>query len=74
MNTADQEIIKLDDLRSIEQLINEYPKVLTVPMLRGQLRHRTKTGLARACVRMGRCLLISKSRYEQWLNSQAEAQ
>ncbi len=63
--------IPLDDLRSVEDLAAEHPKVLTIPTLRYQLRNREATGMAAACVRVGKRLLISKSRYEQWLATQA---
>lgn len=65
--------IKLDDLRDIEALAAENPKTLTVSTLRWQLRHRDTNGLAAACVRVGKRLLISKSRYEYWLATQTEA-
>jgi hypothetical protein len=65
--------IKLDDLRDIEALAAENPKTLTVSTLRWQLRHRDTNGLAAACVRVGKRLLISKSRYERWLATQTEA-
>ena len=63
--------IKLDDLRDIEALAAENPKTLTVATLRWQLRHRQETGLSSCCVRGGKHILISKSRYEAWLASQA---
>ena len=65
--------IKLDDLRDIEALAAENPKTLTVATLRWQLRHRDTNGLAAACVRIGKRLLISKSRYEHWLATQTES-
>ena len=65
--------IKLDDLRDIEALAAENPKTLTVATLRWQLRHRDTNGLAVACVRVGKRLLISKSRYEHWLATRTEA-
>ncbi len=65
--------IKLDDLRDIEALAAENPKTLTVSTLRWQLRHRDTNGLSAACVRVGKRLLISKSRYEYWLATQTEA-
>lgn len=65
--------IKLDDLRDIEALAAENPKTLTVATLRWQLRHRDTNGLAAACVRIGKRLLISKSRYEHWLATRTDA-
>ncbi len=70
---ADSGQIALDDLRSIDDMVHEHPKVLTVPTLRWQLRHRDENGLALACVRVGKKLLISKTRYEQWLARRAGA-
>lgn len=65
--------IKLDDLRSIEDLVNEHPNILSVSTLRWQLRSRDSNGLGTACVRVGHRVLISKSRYEQWLATRTEA-
>lgn len=57
----------LDDLRTIEGLAQEFPQILTVPTLRWQLRHRDENGLSSACVRVGKKLLIYRSRYAAWL-------
>ena len=65
------ESIPLCDLRSIDELVAEHPKVLQVSTLRWQLRHRESNGLAHCCVAIGKKLLISKSRYEGWLGTQA---
>lgn len=59
--------IALDDLDTVEGLAASYPRLLTVPTLRWQLRHRDSNGLAVACVPVGKKLLISRSRYEAWL-------
>ena len=59
--------VELDDLKTATQLAAEYPHVLTVSMLRQQLRRRSINGLNACCVWMGRRLLISKSRYQRWL-------
>lgn len=69
----DTTTVELDDLRTTSQLAAEYPNVLSTWMLREQLRRRAKNGLDACCVRMGRRLLISKSRYQQWLSRQLEA-
>jgi hypothetical protein len=61
----------LEDLFSIDALASEFRNILSVPTLRWQLRFREKNGLAPCCVRVGKKLLISKSRYECWLASQA---
>lgn len=63
--------VQLDDLRSPEQLAKEHPSVLTVGAVRWQLRHRDTNGMATCCVPLGKKLLISKSRYEGWLATQA---
>ncbi len=63
--------IVLDDLFDVEDLAATYPNILSVSTLRWQLRSRDSNGLAAACVRVGKKLLISKTRYEQWLASQA---
>jgi hypothetical protein len=63
--------ISLDDLESVEDLAARYPRKLTVATLRWQLRHRDTNGLAVACVPVGKKLLISRNRYEQWLATRA---
>lgn len=68
MTTAEN-TIDIEDLRSVHELAAEFPRVLSVWTLREQLRHRRSNGLASACVPVGRRLLISKSRYQQWLAS-----
>ena len=68
-DTADA--LQLDDLHDIEELASKYPRILSVQTLRWQLRDREKNGLAPACVRVGKKLLISKVRYEQWLTARA---
>mgnify|MGYP001182227356 CR=1 FL=1 len=59
--------IDLDDLFTVEELAAKYPKVLSVPTLRWQLRHRDTNGLQAACVQIGKRTFISKARYEHWL-------
>lgn len=74
MQTTDtQAAIELRDLRDVEAFAAESSDVLSVSTLRWQLRHRDTNGLAAACVRVGKRLLISKSRYERWLATQTEA-
>lgn len=63
--------IALDDLDTVEGMAARYPRLLTVPTLRWQLRHRDSNGLAVACVPLGKKLLISRSRYEAWLATRA---
>lgn len=65
--------ISLDNLHTIDQMVELHPKILTVPALRWQLRHRDTNGLASACVRVGKKLLICRPRYEQWLTGRAGA-
>jgi hypothetical protein len=65
------ERFSLDDLFSIASLAAAYPDKLTESTLRKQLSRRNENGLARCCIRQGRKLLISKTRYEQWLASRA---
>lgn len=66
------ESIDLGDLRSVEDLAAEHPRVLSVATLRNQLRQREKNGLSGCCVPVGRRLMIIKPRYEAWLASRAE--
>jgi len=70
-DTAHPEALPLDDLHTVEELARKHSRFLSVNTLRWQLRDREKNGLAPACVRIGKKLLISKTRYEQWLASRA---
>lgn len=65
--------LELTDLCTAGELAAEHPHVLSLWTLREQLRHRQKNGLASACVRVGRRLLISRSRYRTWLASRLGA-
>jgi len=66
--------ISLNDLLTVEELAAKYPKILSIHTLRWQLRYRGTNGLAMACVRgLGRKLLISESRFENWLATQTDA-
>jgi len=64
--------LSLSDLFTVENLARKHPGILSVQTLRWQLRHREENGLARCCVKSGKKLLISETRYEQWLGAQAE--
>lgn len=64
--------LHLEDLYPVKELVAKYPNVLTEYTLRWQLRDREKNGLSRACVRVGKKILISKTRYEEWLAAKAE--
>ncbi|HEV6968110.1 hypothetical protein [Roseateles sp.] len=70
---VEQPAVALDDLYTVDQLVSAFPNILTLNLLRWQLRHREENGVARACVRVGKKLLISKARYEHWLASRAGA-
>lgn len=70
-STTVPEGISLDDLLTVEKMAEAYPAFMTVETLRWQLRHRDTNGLASCCVRIGKRLLIAKSRYEAWLASRA---
>lgn len=72
-NTTPQDAIRLDDLRSIEEIVAENNKILSSNILRYQLRQRFTNGLADACVRIGNRVMISKTRYEHWLATQTDA-
>ena len=69
--TTTTEAISLDDLFKVEDFVQLRPQFLSIPTLRWQLRSRDKNGLAACVVMSGKKLLISKSRYEQWLGAQA---
>lgn len=71
MENHNDSSIPLDDLHTVEGLASKYPGILTAYTLRWQLRGRDNNGLSPACVRVGKKLLISKTRYEQWLAARA---
>lgn len=73
-NQSHNQTIPLDDLFSAKELVALYPKILTPSTLMWQLRSRETNGLSSACIQIGKKLLISKSRYEQWLASLAGKQ
>lgn len=63
--------IALDDLRTIPEMAAMYPTRISQNAIRWYMRDRDLNGLAPAVVRVGRNLLISQSRFEQWLGSRA---
>ena len=63
-------IAALDDLVATEGLVEESGGVLSMSMLRWQLRHRQENGLSTACVKVSKRILISRTRYGAWLESQ----
>lgn len=64
----------LDDWHPIPKLVAAHPDKLTVPTLRWYLRNRDTNGLAPAVRRLGKQLVISKSRFEAWLANGAAVQ
>lgn len=71
INSTTVEAVQLADLYPIDGLVAAHPALLSTATLRWQLRHRDTNGLATACVRLGKKLLISKTRYEIWLATRA---
>lgn len=67
---ANTPAIALDDLYSIEDMAKQH-EALSPATLRWQLRNREQNGLAPAVVKLGKRLLISKTRYEHWLSTQS---
>ncbi|NFV82108.1 hypothetical protein [Magnetospirillum aberrantis] len=66
--------IPLDDLYEPSELVAMFPKVLSINTLKWHLFNRHKNGLDTACVKgFRRKILISKSRFEQWLATQTDA-
>jgi hypothetical protein len=70
---TDTGAISIDDLATIPALVAQFPHVLSEATLRWQLRFRDTNGLNAAVVPMGKKLMISKTRYERWLATQAGA-
>lgn len=70
---TEQDIPPLNDWHPLDEFVSQHPNLFTLATLRWQLRHRDTNGLAGCCVRVGKKLLISKSRYEGWLASQGRA-
>jgi hypothetical protein len=65
--------VSIQDLTTVDGLVASNPTAFSVSVLRWQLRHRHESGLAAACVKVGKRILISRSRYEAWLASQTGA-
>lgn len=59
--------IDLNDLYNVHDFAARHPKILSVQTLRYQLRFRDVNGLCKACVQIGKKLLISERRYQEWL-------
>lgn len=60
--------IELNDLFNVYDFAARHPKILSVQTLRYQLRFRETNGLRNACVQLGKKLLISERRYQEWLS------
>ena len=71
MQTATHTPIALSDLFSVKDFTERHSGILSKTTLQWQLRQRDTNGLSSACVRIGRRVLISESRYEQWLSTQS---
>lgn len=63
-----------NDLFSVEDMAGRYPHILSTSTMRYQLRNREQNGLARACIRIGKRLLISDTGYRVWLAEMQEKQ
>jgi hypothetical protein len=62
--------IELSDWRTVPDIVSRHPNVFpTIASLRFQLRNRDANGLAFACRRVGKRLLLSETRVAQWLAS-----
>lgn len=59
--------ISLDDLHTVDEFAAKHPNILTKATLQWQLRFRDKNGLEKACIKLGRKLLIHGPSYELWL-------
>jgi hypothetical protein len=62
--------IDLAGLFSAPELAARHPRILSEATLRYQLRSRETNGLGKACVRIGKKLLISECGYRAWLGTQ----
>jgi len=71
IQTADNQPITIDDLVTVEGIVAANPEALTVAAVRWQLRYRHENGLHACCVKVGKRVLISRRRYEQWLATRA---
>ena len=71
MPDAAGDAFKLENLRTVKQMVAEHPHLFLKHTLREQLRDRDRNGLAACCTRLGRRVLISVPLYEAWLASRA---
>ncbi len=69
--TPETESFSLDALRTIPQMVQAHPDKLSEQTIRWQLRHRQENGLASACIKIGKKILIHQPRYEKWLAGRA---
>ena len=61
----------LDDWKTLPEFIAMDPQKFSERTLRWYLRGRAENGLAPAVTRLGKRVLISKSRFESWLADRA---
>ena len=57
----------IDELRTIEQLCNEYPDLISEHALRWVLRHRHENGLAEHVTHFGKSLVVYVPGFVRWL-------
>lgn len=69
-NVETRDAIALDDLMTIDELASQHPH-FSVSAMRWVLRRRAENGLNSACVKFGKKLLVSRTRFAQWLATQA---
>ena len=58
---------RLNDLRSVRQLCEEYPQLFTEGGLRWLIFNAEKNGFARCVIRTGRKVLIDETQLRVWL-------
>lgn len=57
--------VDLTDLYSIQDFAALFPGLLSVQTLRWQMRNKKENGMQGCCLKLGRRIFISKSRYER---------
>jgi hypothetical protein len=62
----------LDDWVPLEQFVAEHPNLGDANVQRWLLRYRATNGLASAVRKVGKRLLISKTRYAAWIAARDE--
>jgi hypothetical protein len=63
----------LHEFRTVKQLVQEFPDLITEPALRWELRRRSATGLDQHVFRLGRTLVVHLPGFTKWMMTNRRA-